>query len=148
MKLITRDTDYAVRALCFIAKREEETVPVSTLVRELKIPRPFLRQILQMLNKKGIVKSHKGSNGGFQLAISPERIYLVELIRIFKGSLKLSECLFKKKICPNRSKCALKKKIDAIEKKVVSELGAITIASLLVSVQHAKQTESIDLSTK
>ena len=56
MKLITRDTDYAVRALVFIAKQKEEIVSVRDLVEKLKIPKPFLRKILQLLNKKGLLK--------------------------------------------------------------------------------------------
>ena len=41
MKLITRDTDYAVRAIAFIAESEKEMVSTDELVKELKIPRPF-----------------------------------------------------------------------------------------------------------
>jgi len=131
MKLITRDTDYAARSICFIAENKEKIVPVSTLVNKLRIPRPFLRQILQVLNKKGILKSYKGLGGGFQLAISPRQIFLVELIKIFQGPVKLNECIFKKKICPNKNICTLRARINSIEKKVISELGSITIATLL-----------------
>ncbi len=131
MKLVTRDTDYAVRALCFIAESKEKIVPVSTLVNKLKIPQPFLRQILQVLNKKGILKSYKGLRGGFQLAISPRQIFLVDLIKIFQGPFVLNECLFKKKICPERSDCLLRKKISAIENYVFSELNSISIVSLI-----------------
>ena len=131
MKLITRDTDYAVRALCFIAESKEKIVPVSMLVSKLKIPQPFLRQILQVLNKRGILKSYKGLRGGFQLAISSKRIFLVDLIKIFQGPLQLNECIFKKKICPNKNICSLRARINTIEKEVILELGSITVASLL-----------------
>ncbi len=131
MKLITRDTDYAVRALCFIAKSKEKIIPASMLVNKLRIPRPFLRQILQALNKKGILKSYKGLGGGFQLAVLPNQVFLVDLIRIFQGPLRLNECIFKKKICPNKNICMLRARISTIEKEVISELGSITIAALL-----------------
>lgn len=85
MKLITRDTDYAVRALCFIAENKGKIVSVSELVKVLKIPRPFLRKLLQILHRKRILKSFKGRGGGFQLAIPAERIYLVDLIKFFRG---------------------------------------------------------------
>jgi Rrf2 family protein len=141
MKLVTRDTDYAVRALCFIAESKEKIVPVSTLVNKLKIPQPFLRQILQVLNKKGILKSYKGLRGGFQLAISPRQIFLVELIKIFQGPLKLNECIFKKKICPNKNICSLRAKINTIEKEVILKLGSITVASLLNARSNLWQKE-------
>ena len=59
MKLITRDTDYAVRALIFIIKQKKEVISVNKLINNLKLPRPFLRKILQVLNKKGILNSAK-----------------------------------------------------------------------------------------
>ncbi|MFH1848118.1 MAG: Rrf2 family transcriptional regulator [Candidatus Omnitrophota bacterium] len=131
MKLITRDTDYAVRALCYIANRPGEFVPVPELVKRLKVPRPFLRKILQILNKKGILSSTKGKGGGFKLLRRPRNISAAELIKIFQGPLKINECLFKKSICPNIKTCLLKKKIDSIERYVVFELSNITIEGLI-----------------
>lgn len=115
----------------FLAKRKKEIISVSELVRNLKIPRPFLRKILRILNKEGLLKSYKGKGGGFILAFAPDKILLVDLIKIFQGPVKLNECIFKKIICPSRNICRLKKKIDALERYVVSKLKSITIASLL-----------------
>ncbi|TRZ96224.1 Rrf2 family transcriptional regulator [bacterium] len=131
MKLITRDTDYAVRAICFMAKSKGKVVSVPVLVKELKVPYPFLRKILQQLNKKRILKSQKGSGGGFQLAVPAERISLVELIGIFQGPFKLNECILRKRLCPNVSRCSLSKKIKNMEKYIMHELQNITVASLL-----------------
>ena len=131
MKLITRDTDYALRAICFIARHNKEIVTADELVRGLKIPRPFLRKILQVLNKKKVLKSQKGQGGGFLLAMPAARLFLVNLMEIFQGPLNLNECFFKKRVCPNTDTCALRRKITHIEKYVIKELKSITIASLL-----------------
>ena len=131
MKLITRDTDYAVRALCYIARNDKKIVSVAELVEELMIPRAFLRKILQILNKKKLLISHKGQGGGFTLAKSAKGIYLADLIRIFQGKLKLNSCFLKKSICPNIKVCPLKKKIDVIERHIAGEVRQINIASLL-----------------
>lgn len=131
MKLITRDTDYAIRAICFIARHKKERVSVVELVEELKIPRPFLRKLLQVLNKKGILKSYKGQGGGFILHKAPKEISLVQLMEIFQGPLTLNECFLKKMRCPNMKRCALRKRILNIENYVVRQLKGVTIASLL-----------------
>lgn len=131
MKLITRDTDYAVKALSYIARHKGETLTVSELAKVVRIPQPFLRKILQVLNRKHLVISYKGRGGGFRLAITPKEILLVDLIKIFQGPLKLNECLFKKRICPDITGCVLKSKLDIIEKRVIRELESITIESLL-----------------
>lgn len=131
MKLISRNTDYAVRAVCHIAGQKERVVSVTDLVKALKIPRPFLRKILQTLNKKGVLISYRGKGGGFMLGRPSGRIYLLEMVEAFQGPFKLNECTFKKDICPNRKKCFLKKKIDSIEDYVYSQLRSVTVESIL-----------------
>ena len=131
MKLITRNTDYAVRALCCIAEQKQGVISADQLVKSLKMPRPFLRKILQTLNKEGLLNSSKGKGGGFTLTISPEKITLTDVMKIFQGPLKLNECKFRKNDCPYISDCFLKKKIDEIEKEVIAKLKAITITSII-----------------
>jgi len=131
MKLITRNTDYAVRALCCIAKQKQKVISADQLVKVLEMPRPFLRKILQILNKEGLLNSSKGKGGGFVLALSPEEIALTGVMKIFQGPIKLNECTFKKNVCPDVNNCLLKKKIDEIEKEVIAKLKAITIASII-----------------
>jgi Rrf2 family protein len=80
VKLITRDTDYAIRALCCIAKKKRELISAKELVECLKMPKPFLRKILQELQKEKLVHSYKGRGGGFSLAKSPEKTTLADLI--------------------------------------------------------------------
>ena len=131
MKLITRNTDYAVRALCYIAEQKQEVVSGDRLIKFLEMPRSFLRKILQTLTKEGLLNSSKGKDGGFSLAVSPEKITLIEIMKIFQGSIRLSEHKFKKSDCPHINDCLLKKKIDEIEKEVIAKLKAITISSIL-----------------
>lgn len=131
MKLITRDTDYAVRALCFMARSQDEVVSVSRLVKALKIPKPFLRKLLQVLNKKKILASSKGAGGGFTLARPADRIFVVDLMKIFQGTFQLNECFFKRARCRDVHTCPLRKKIMRLEGLVKGELESITIASLL-----------------
>jgi len=106
-------------------------VSAADLFTALGIPRSFLRKILQVLNRKKMLISHKGKGGGFQLGRSADRLFLMDIIEAFQGPFSLNECTFKKEICPNKKKCWLKKKIDSIEDMVYSELRTITIGSIL-----------------
>jgi len=131
VKLITRNTDYAIRALCFIAKEKDDIISVRQLVKCLKVPRPFLRKILQILNKNGLLKSYKGQGGGFSLAVSPKKISVADLIEIFQKGLELNKCVLRKAVCPDINVCPLKEKIDDIEEYMVSKLKTLSIAALL-----------------
>jgi len=136
MKLITRNTDYAMRALCFITQQKRAAVSVTEMVAALRIPRPFLRKIVQVLSGEGILRSVKGQGGGFSLGKRPEDVRLTDLIRIFQGTIQLNECIFKKKVCPRRGTCALKHEIDGIEKEALARLHKVTIASLIGNGEH------------
>lgn len=131
MKLINRDTDYAVKALMHIARNHVGRISVSDLAQELDIPNPFLRKIFQMLNKEGILSSYKGKGGGFALSLSADQIYLTDLIKIFQGPIKLNDCIFRRTICPDLKTCVLRKKIVNLEDQMISELKSITLAGLL-----------------
>lgn len=131
MKLITRDTDYAIRALCFIAKSKNDKVSARELVKALRVPKAFLRKILQILNKKGVLKSYKGQGGGFKLALPATRIFLLNLMKIFQGPLELNQCTFKRVVCRDVKFCLVKKKIDNIQRLVTQELHNISIAALV-----------------
>ena len=131
MKLITRDTDYAIRAICFMAENGNGIVSVSELAQKLKIPRSFLRKILQVLNKKKVLTSFKGKSGGFKLRRRPRDIFITDLIKVFQGPIELNRCIFKKKLCSSVDRCILREKVGEIEQRVVSELGLITVESLL-----------------
>jgi Rrf2 family protein len=130
MKLVTRNTDYALRALCYMSK-QKDVVTVDQLVKKLGVPRPFMRKILQQLNKERILESYKGRGGGFKLKATPEKIYIIEIMRIFQGQVRLNGCFLKKDVCPNKGKCVLRKKIRSIEEGVLEQLRQITIASLV-----------------
>jgi len=133
MKLITRNTDYALRALCYIAKQNKSKVSVEELVNKLGVPQPFMRKILQLLSKNGVLESSKGQGGGFRLCIPARKLYLIKIMRIFQGEVGLNECFLKKNICPNKGKCVLRNKIKSIEDGVLRQLKAISIASLVGS---------------
>lgn len=130
MKLITRNTDYAIRALCYISKHKT-VVTVEELVEKLGVPRSFMRKILQQLNKEKILESFKGQGGGFKLKVLPEKIYIIEIMRIFQGHVELNGCFLKKDVCPNKGKCVLRKKLRLIEENMFKQLKEITIASLV-----------------
>lgn len=131
IKLINRDTDYAVRTLVYLGKNEGKKATITDIVEELDISRAFLRKIMQVLAKRNIIESYKSNKGGFKLKKSLSDINLIDLIEIFQGGYRLNECIFNKKICPNRNTCLLKKKVDLIEDMVKKELYSINLGSLV-----------------
>jgi Rrf2 family protein len=130
LKLIKRDTDYAIRAVLAVAKRGRPLTNVTELVRETKIPRPFLRKIMQLLGKQGMIRTFKGRGGGISLTRDLDDITVMDILNVFQEDFKLSECVFKKKACRNVRDCKLRKKIVRLEDHVASELASIKLSDL------------------
>ena len=132
MKIFRKETDYAVRTLIGLAMRDElPYVPITILSKELGLPINFLRRICSTLTKAKILESQEGKNGGVRLVKSPATINVLQLIELFDGKTELSDCTFRKKLCPNRKKCVLRKRLLGIENIVSRELTAITIQTLI-----------------
>ena len=106
----------------------------SELVDKLKMPRPFLRKVLQALDRGGLLRSYKGMGGGFIISKNTRNIRLLDLIEIFQGPLILNECSFKKKKCPEQIRCPLRKKINALQSYIVTQLRDISVASLIAQL--------------
>ena len=141
MKLLTKNTDYAVRALLWMAEKGG-SVTVTELSDTVKIGRPMLRKLLQVLAHKGLLDSSKGRGGGFRLAIPPEKIRLTNLIDIFQGAVELSDCVVRKEVCPEIRCCPLRREIEDIRGIVEQRLGKLSIGSLLA--QRIKKEEVND----
>jgi Rrf2 family protein len=131
MNLLSRSTDYAIRALIYMAAHEGELVSTANLNRALGLPRPFMRKILQVLEQAGHVSSVQGHKGGFRLAMAPLKIRLADLMKVFQGDISLGDCLFKKRVCAHRSTCPLRREITDMEQMLLTRLKAVTVADLI-----------------
>jgi Rrf2 family protein len=135
VKLLTKETDYAIRAIINLARQDHRFVPSRSVAAEEEIPLHFLRRIFQTLIKERIVESREGIAGGVRLKRETEKIRLADLIRIFQGDIQLSECMFRKRVCANRKTCVLRRRIGEIEQMVTREFESITIADLLKDME-------------
>ena len=131
MKLLTKNTDYAIRALLVLAKERDSYLSARDISKIQGIPYQFLRRILQKLIKNGLVKSREGGGGGFKINKNPNAIGVIDIIRIFQGNIQFAECMFRKQLCGNRATCVLRKEIKRIEKLVQREFKGIAISKLL-----------------
>lgn len=131
MKLLTKNSDYAIRALLELAKNKSDFLSSRDIAKKQKIPYSFLRKVLQELIKNNFVISREGWGGGFKIAEDPAKIKIGKVIETFQGQIRLSECMFRKKICQNKTTCVMRQEIMAIEKLVYDRFNEITIKKLL-----------------
>lgn len=101
---VSQKCQYALRALFELAKRQGQgPVSVAQLAEAQAIPPRFLELIVQQLRQAGYVDSRRGIQGGYQLAVSPERLTVADIIRLVDGGLAPVPCV----IDENNSQCSL-----------------------------------------
>jgi Rrf2 family protein len=85
---ISAKVDYAVRAAVELAAAAgEKPVKAEAIANAQGIPLNFLENILGELRHAGIVRSHRGAEGGFRLARAPEQVTVADIIRAVEGPL-------------------------------------------------------------
>ncbi len=134
--MITKNSDYAVRAIIYLQMNRGRFVSSSEISKNENIPLVFLRRILQKLIKAKIAESKEGVNGGVRLRLSAGKISVADIIGIVQGKIKLIECMSRGRVCENREKCVLRKKILIIEKNVIEEFSKLTIKNLIDEVRE------------
>ena len=108
MLQITRQTEYAIRGLQELARRNENApVQLKLIAGSCEVSEAFLAKIFQMLGQAGIVKSHRGVKGGFSLARPAEEISLRDVVEVCEGGIVLNHCLRKVNPCKDAGTCAV-----------------------------------------
>ena len=132
MLQITRQTEYAIRGLQELARRNGEApVQLKLIAGSCQVSEAFLAKIFQMLAQAGVVKSHRGVKGGFSLGRAPEEITLREVVEICEGGIALNHCLRKVDPCNRASECKMSKVWERAQTALTEALKNTTLVDLI-----------------
>ena len=124
--------DYGVRALVDLAQQSSgKPVRAADIARRSVIPEPFLAQVLHALSKSGLVRSHRGPQGGHTLAMAPADINLRMVVESLGAAATTVGCLDDTWSCIHVPACAQRELWQSVEEAVFNILGATSIADLV-----------------
>jgi Rrf2 family protein len=105
---ITRQADYAVRAVLYLSKMGPEMrAATSQIAQEQQIPPSFLAKIVSQLSVAGLLQTSRGARGGVSLARTPEQISLLEVVEAIDGPILLNECVAGNGVCTFGDDCPI-----------------------------------------
>lgn len=134
---LTRAGDYAARAVLHLATLEENEIADRESVSKAQdIPLSFLSKILQQLTSAGIIRSFKGSAGGFCLARPAVEITFLDVIRAVEGPLALNQCLIEPSRCDRSGECPIHPIWIMAQTKLEETLEAITFAEIVLKSRN------------
>jgi Rrf2 family protein len=129
---ITRQADYAVRAVLYLAKLgANQRAATNQVAEEQKIPPSFLAKIISQLSIAGLLHTSRGARGGVTLARNPEDITLLEVIEAIDGPIQLNKCVGEDGICEFGEDCPLKPIWCDAQDELIRRLKGTNFADIL-----------------
>ena len=128
---LSKFTDYAFRALIFLARNRDKRCTVEELASALETSPHHMKKVICKLASGTYVKSCKGRGGGLFLGRAPEAILLSDVLLFCEENMNLFECYGKCGTCPlgilhcklkEISRSALQRFIDEFKDKTLRDI--------------------------
>src|SRR3989339_107115 len=142
MDVLRKNTDYALRAMVYLAKTADNAPSSTKLIAQSEdISYQLACKLVQKLTAAGLVQSEMGPKGGFTLAVSADKISLGDVIKAIQGSVCLNACLVGSFVCRRKEQCPVHSKLIDLQNQLDGYLNNITIAELAKDNSKKKGTK-------
>jgi Rrf2 family protein len=129
---ITRQADYALRAVIYLARLgPEERAATSQIAQVQQIPPSFLAKIVSQLSVAGLLQTSRGARGGVSLAKPPENITLLDVVEAIDGPILLNECVACGGVCSFGETCPMKPVWQETQSELVGRLQRVTFDTFI-----------------
>ncbi len=129
---ITRQADYAVRAVLHLARiNGGQRAATSQVAKAQHIPPSFLAKIISQLSIAGLLHTSRGARGGVTLARQPKDITLLEVIESIDGPIMLNECVGENSTCTFDDDCPLRSVWCEAQEELVGRLRGTNFQQLM-----------------
>jgi len=126
---ITRQADYAVRAMVYLAQLgPDQRAATGQIARDKSIPPSFLAKIVSQLSVAGLLQTSRGARGGVSLAKPAEAISLLDVVEAIDGPILLNDCVGEGSNCDYNDDCPLKPVWCDTQKLLLEQLSKANFA--------------------
>ena len=102
----------------------------TVLAQAAAVPENFMSKVLQDLVRARLIGSHRGMQGGFELALQRDRITLLDVVEAIEGPIQLNFCLAADQSCERQGWCAAHGVWAAAQQALVEVLRHATLDEL------------------
>jgi len=129
---ITRQADYAIRAMLYLsALKPEEKAATSKIAESKKIPSSFLAKIISQLSIAGLIRTTRGARGGVTLAHPPKDISILDVVEAIDGPIALNDCTNDPLACTFGDECPIRPLWCDTQSELVMKLKTTNFADFL-----------------
>ncbi len=144
MKISTKGR-YALRMLLDLAEHQSNGyVALRDIAERQNISKKYLEQIIPVFNKSDILRTNRGSQGGYRLAKTPDKYTVGEILRLTEGSLAPVACLDQDPVeCERSGECATLPIWQGLNRVINEYLNGITLQDILDQQQERYSNDYI-----
>lgn len=142
MMQVSQKTQYALRAMFELARHQGSgPVRIADIAERQSIPPRFLEGILNQLRQAGLLRSIRGSRGGYELAVAPAEVTVGDMMRVIEGPIAPTECLNEEGgvECPLYGGCAFMPMWQRAADALAAVYDGTTFADLLEEEQRCRE---------
>ncbi len=133
MKLSTRGR-YSTRLMLELALRDKNgPVLLKDISAAQEISLKYLGQLIIPLKIAGLIKSTRGSHGGYFLSRPPDEIILGDILFAVEGPLNITECIESPDICARSEKCVARDIWKKASMQFHETVNSITLGDMVKS---------------
>jgi Rrf2 family protein len=131
MLRLSKKADYALMAMKHLALRGENgSSNAREIAEQYDIPIELMAKVLQRLARRGLLRSHQGTRGGYQLGRGPAQISVADVIQAIDGPVTVTACTTEERQCDQFSKCNVRDPLFKVRDRILAALAECTIAEL------------------
>ena len=131
MLRLSKKADYALIAMKHLALRPDQAASSAREIAEqYDIPVELMAKVLQRLAREGLLASHQGTRGGYQLSRPPSDISVADVIQAVDGPLTVTACSTEEENCDQYSKCSVRDPLWKIKERILVALQTCSITEL------------------
>ena len=132
--MFSQTTEYALRAMSWLALSPDSLVSTHALADKTKVPPHYLAKVLQQLSSANLIVGRRGVRGGYKLARPAKQITLLDVVRSVAEIQRITSCPLG--IGSHGSQlCPLHRTTDAAAKAVIEIYGSVTLHDLLADAR-------------
>ena len=133
MKISTKGR-YGLRILMDLAIHQSEKPRlIRDIAKSQQISEKYISRLVIALRRAGMVRSVRGVNGGFHLAMKPETITLLDVIEVMEGPLSIVDCVSTPRGCAHSPTCAPREVWCKLNEDIRSLMRGTTLADILAT---------------
>ena len=131
MLRLSKRTDYALIAMRHLALNTDRGwASAREIAEEYHVPVELLAKVLQRLVRQGLLASHQGINGGYELARAASGITVADVIEAIDGPLRVTACSELDESCDQYAHCGIRDPLWRIKDRILQALTTCSIQEM------------------